>query len=798
MKFRAHICLISILVLSSLGALIGCATADATNDSQFTPDAQRPTRWLGRDFWANRLQDWARAGDRFVCSHPRGDQYLDTAHLLTRSLGDRGGNFQVSVWIGVAAGSPTEGQAGLLIGAGEGGLDYRGAALVQGRPGMGGGILARYDFGTHQLAFEDFARTENQGTGEVFDRQQIVTRVGLQAKRGPFELRVIGVRSSPGWFVLRLSLFDTHGEALGETTLVEVPARRLRGSIALAARPRFAQDTAHEFWGLKVSGDRIEDHPERAFGPIAGVLFFQSAGVLKVSAQCLPIGAPSGDDANAPQAWLEQELNGQWQVVTPHQSIIAPSHMASFRIEDWDRSIPANMRVVLRMADGSEQRYPFSVPAEPQPSDSMSIALLSCMGATAMSAEPIIELPPEGMRSIGRWTKENVWAPFEGIVTGLLARRPDVVVYTGDQIYESKPTWPVSDESAGAEIDYLYRLLIWHWSFAELNRRTPCLVMVDDHDVYQGNVWGDGGRQSVTGDMGDGGYLMSPSFVNLVHQTMTSHNPDPYDPKPTPGGYSNYYTTFQYGSARMALLEDRKFKSPPVQNDASQHEMLGDSQTRMLGAMARDRDPNRLNLVLSQTAYAAVVTDPNSGLPEPSRDPNGWPKEPRDRAVRLFADAGALVLSGDLHLAFVARIGIESPDDGVYQFGGPAAGTVHWRWFYPADADGSIPPTPLGMHRDFFGNPFEMLAVANPGTPGDMQRLGSGTEFFVPSDRPIGRRTHTTDGYGMVVIDPGQQTATLECWPFWTGDGSKTTQQIPGWPITLDYDQIRGNRRDTP
>ncbi len=48
--------------------------------------------------------------------------------------------------------------------------------------------------------------------------------------------------------------------------------------------------------------------------------------------------------------------------------------------------------------------------------------------------------PREGEAVFGRWTASNIWMPFEQAVAGVLQQSPDLVCYTGDQIYEGKPT----------------------------------------------------------------------------------------------------------------------------------------------------------------------------------------------------------------------------------------------------------------------------------------------------------------------------------------------------------------------
>ncbi|MFP6718754.1 MAG: hypothetical protein VCF25_00560, partial [Candidatus Poribacteria bacterium] len=82
--------------------------------------------------------------------------------------------------------------------------------------------------------------------------------------------------------------------------------------------------------------------------------------------------------------------------------------------------------------------------------------------------------------------------------------------------------------------------------------------------------WGWGGRLCLTNNNRDGGYLCSPYFVNMVHHIQAGHNPDPHDPSPALNGISNYYCRFNYGGVGFAVLEDRKFKTPPQITDPAE------------------------------------------------------------------------------------------------------------------------------------------------------------------------------------------------------------------------------------
>ena len=98
-------------------------------------------------------------------------------------------------------------------------------------------------------------------------------------------------------------------------------------------------------------------------------------------------------------------------------------------------------------------------------------------------------------------------------------------------------------------------------------KEIPAVAIPDDHDVYQGNIWGAGGRHTEPyGDEGQdkGGYTMPAQFVNTVQRTQTSNLPDPADPTPIEQGILVSYTDIVYGGVSFAVIEDRKWKSAPA------------------------------------------------------------------------------------------------------------------------------------------------------------------------------------------------------------------------------------------
>ena len=76
------------------------------------------------------------------------------------------------------------------------------------------------------------------------------------------------------------------------------------------------------------------------------------------------------------------------------------------------------------------------------------------------------------------------------------------------------------------------------WAFRDLMRDRPSLCLPDDHDVYQGNIWGAAGNP--VADMKDhakGGYRMHADFVNAVERTQKQPPPRSLRPHTSQAGH---------------------------------------------------------------------------------------------------------------------------------------------------------------------------------------------------------------------------------------------------------------------
>jgi len=748
-------------------------------------------RWLGREYWANRLQDWQWANGRIECLADGPALPARTAFLLTRQIDKYPGGASLRVRTGMLAPAAGVGWSGFLIGIGNGRLDYRAAALVHHLSGQGGGIMAVFQ-ADGRCAFREHTSETQPRAFDLIPGQQNAEYVPRpRTPKEDIELTLAIARSPriAGGFDLTLTARQLEsGEEISKAVLTGVGEKQILGGIALVSHPGRAvpPQGGGRFWfaDLEVTGMKVGSYPQRAWGPVAGTLFSLNGSVLRLNAQFMPLG-PSARDA--PVEYTAARLDylpgrgeqREW-IHGPVSKIETPSQTALFRIADWSSRQSHEYRVVPLRPNGSDAPkklwYHGRIPEDPLEKDPLVIAAFTgCCFMGRCPDQPARPGPAETF--YGRYSPEMIWIPHVPMLKALWRHKPDLMFFTGDQIYQGVPT--------GAEgppfpaDDFLYKWLHWIASFRELTGDVPTIVQTDDHDVYQGNIWGWSGRKNTTGDNADGGYIYSPEFVNMVQRCMCAHNADPYDPTPVLQDISVYYTAFKYGGVSFAVLEDRKFKTPrSVPPETG--ELLGPRQEKFLAEWARDWDGVVAKVVVTQTTYASTNTD-EAGQIARNVDSNGFPKPARDRAVGLIRDAGAICIAGDQHLATTVVQGLDKHDDGFVQFMVPAVGSTFQRWWDPAEPGANREPgapPQTGNFIDPFGNRFRMLAAASPSI---LRRRARG-----PIIRDPGL---TKTGYGLIRVHKKDRQFILECWPGAADPAGG--EQFPGWPIRVPFPKSR-------
>ena len=400
--------------------------------------------------------------------------------------------------------------------------------------------------------------------------------------------------------------------------------------------------------------------------------------------------------------------------------------------------------------------------------------------------------------------------PNRTLVRNVGIHNPDILFFSGDQLYEGVGGFGIHREPVDlAIVNYLRKWMMHGWAFRDLMRDRPSLCLPDDHDVYQGNIWGAAGNP--VADMKDhakGGYRMHADFVNAVERTQNSHHPDPFDPTPVKQGIGVYYGDMLYGRVSFAILEDRKFKDGPdgkvntwpgrpdhIKNDkidiASLDKpglsLLGKRQLHFLKEWGKDWRGADLKVALSQTIFCNLANyhGGNQMYLVADLDSNGWPQSGRNRAVHALRKAYALHYAGDQHLASIVHHGIDKHRDAGFSFCVPSIAAGYPRSWRP-DAEGqpvvnrpkrNIPNT--GDYADGLGNLVTVHAVGNPA-----KQNRKGVENTLHDK---------ASGYGILRCDPSKQNYTLECWRLqFDAEKPQPEDQFPGWPLTVGIDDQYG------
>lgn len=490
---------------------------------------------------------------------------------------------------------------------------------------------------------------------------------------------------------------------------------------------------------------------------MAFALYTHDHGVLKITGQCFPL---LPDEPK--MVTLEFMEAGGWKAVET-LPVAYPGWSVHFRVEGWDNTTDVPYR--LRLGDLSS--FEGLIRKDPIHKDEIVVGVLSCNSP-----------------------KDDEFDTRLASVAALQYHDPDLLFFAGDQNY-------THDEAT-------YGWLQFGMQFAEVMKDRPTICITDDHDIGHGNLWGERGAVSAgLSGAADGGYMFPASFVNMVERQQCWNLPDPFDATPVKQGIRVYYTDLNVGGISFAILEDRKFKSAPMNTipqmgprpdhinnpvydrgavDLPGLSLLGARQLAFLDAWARDWRGAEMKVALSQTAFCGAVHIHGNKKPErllADLDCNGWPQTGRNEAVRALRRARATHLCGDQHLAVSVKHGVDAFRDGPYAFTSPAiVNTVYGRWWHPESEQpgGGEPvesPLPwVGDYEDGLGNKITMLAYANP------------------RDRSV--RAERGDGYGIVRFRKASGETVFECWPRFADVEKGDSEQYVGWPITFDVAENEG------
>lgn len=823
------------LFLLAVVAAFGCTSGSVLQNStpvfetSWPTDRSRP--WIGTEYWANRLQDWYLEEGRLVCVDAR--RPLRTVHLLSHALKPNAGDLTMTAMLGHSGGAEL-GQrdfAGFLIGAGSHTLDYRANALVHGAFGENGGIAAVLD---------------GDGYLRIYNNADSLHTLGASAEPMPvdwaegIQLRVRLVPAQ-ATYTLTLEAVDASGTSVAEATATGLDPEELTGNVALVANGGTNADH-RSFWFSEWSGTGTKlENTNNGFGPFPALQHTLSRGTLKLTSQLMPLGDEVADEVTLEVYPIGQGNRSDDIQPDPEQkqiyrtTIEKPGYTATFQVDNWDTSQDHyfEVRHEAESAVGTG-----IIRAEPTDKDELVVAAFTGNNNShgtinGRFAEPN-ENNPLGIWGRFNFTKNMLWFPHADLTEAVAKQEPDFLFFSGDQLYEGRPT--PADQSGGPSsyMDYLYKWYLWCWSYGDLTNQIPSVTIPDDHDVYHGNIWGAGGiaARPYLDRVEDypahyqrngfwrhwrqdgGGYKLPADFVRMVERTQTSHLPDPYDATPIEQGIGVYYTDILYGGVSFAVLEDRKFKASPtialpeynVINGFAQVDgftaekarvpdapLLGQGQLDFLEDWAADWEDTWMKVTLSQSIFATLSTYPDTFLTDAGTprlqplaqgvipedysvsrdmDSNGWPKDGRDRALAKIRKGFALMIGGDQHLGTVAHHGIKDWEDAGVSFCVPSVANLWPRRWFPPERGGNHQ---VGM-PDYTGRYFDGF--------GNRVTVWAASNPYISNQDPPELHDRAP-GYGIIRLNKKTQAIQLENWPRYADPEAPNAEQYPGWPASF-------------
>ncbi len=741
---------------------------------QFWPDM----KWAGPQYWGNRLQDWLVQDGKLINDITGFNRSL---HLLTLQNAKPKANLLLTVKIhrlNAALDNFTEGCLGFLVGAKGPFDDFRSAAV------FGEGFVVGVTPGGKLQIGNQYLETGLRAIPEYFQLtfQTETTTTGIQGT------------------VTILNL--ENNQVLFKADSLQLNDLDLSGNFALLSSfgknmGTDQDEAAASFEDWEITSPELYQNQENLFGPVCFAQYTLHRKKLKLTAQLAPIEAITGH-----KIMLQFEKEDSWETAEETR-INHPGRAVHFSIANWEKTADTPYRILVEIPvrDGVHSySYEGTIAREPADRDELKVAVFSC--------------------------NAHYGFPDADIPASLQKLEYDLSVFLGDQFYEITGGFRAqfTGDFDKQCLDYLRKWMMFGWSYREIFKHKPCAIIPDDHDVYHGNVWGEGGKLADTSSgfssaaQDTGGYKMSPQWVNMVQFTQTSHLPDAFDPTPVKNNIGVYYTHWNYAGLSFAILEDRKFKSAPqnvlpkeadvfngfIRNpdfDIKKHkntkaELLGARQEDFLEAWVRDWSHGaEMKAVFSQTNFATVATlpegatgddivpslkIPNRGVyitgdaPTVDMDSNGWPAAKRDKAIQIISKGMAFHIAGDQHLASFIQYGVDDYEEGSFAFAGPALNNLWPRRFWPPvpHVNHTIQnPAYTGNHTDGFGNKFTLHAVANPY---DRKR-----EPKILYDR--------ANGFGRVIFNKKERSIRTECYERFK-EVDAVDAQYPGWPVVISQE----------
>ncbi|WP_286860711.1 alkaline phosphatase D family protein [Proteiniphilum sp. UBA5510] len=704
--------------------------------------------WIGKEFWSIPLEDWKIEDGKMQCI---GSVPQSRVNLLTHILSDETGEFEASVKVGLIKANNIPGSAGLILG-----IYDEEDADVKSLCYFGKGIPAG-------ISLQGFAFLKDQRAElpENFDFSEATISVSGNDKQ------------------LEMKVSDKNGNG---PDLLSCKIEGIQGLVAVANNINIdgnkkSGNSHFSFDDIKLSGSKVTVKQENAFGPILWTMYTLSKGTVKMMALLPPIGVDDNQIVN-----LQLKKNETWETVAS-ESLEPDSRTVVFKLDKWDAGSDVAYRVEYneKGINGNE---------------------------TPNYYEGIIRRDPvdRPLKFGGLTCQNHIGFPYTPLVQNLTVLNPDILYFSGDQIYEGNGGYPIKRKPEDLSIiNYLGKYYMFGWAFGDLMRNVPTICTPDDHDVFQGNLWGEGGIAKPGGLASDdsGGFTQSVKMVNVVNRTNCGQLPDPYDPTPVEQGMSVWYSDLTYGRVSFAIISDRIFKTGPEKvadwdgrkdhmkvprNDLSfldkkGVEMIGKRQTDFLNQWITEWEGADMKVLLSQTLFANVATHHGSVVNYlyGDLDSGGWPKSDRDKIIRVMRKAAVFHINGDQHIPSLVQYGLNDFCDAGWSYCTPAIAVGYQRWFLPDELGIPVNDRPdhgydnTGKYTDAFGNKNYVYAIGNPGKIADN------------SDGRYSKASMRSSGFGMITFNQKTRSIHIDAWRFKANveNPNPVRDQFPGWPLEI-------------
>ncbi len=723
--------------------------------------------WLGNDFWANPLQDWRVENGQIECLVQKHNRNI---RLLGYVLDSSANSFSCSVKVGCLTDNlPISNDTfiGWELGC-KGEFEHYKDDVVKGK-GWRVGIST---------------------DGQLFlNGIQKETHIDFTQQTVYFILK--GSIDINQRYLLRLEIKDVETQALlGFIEQRNVPSQYLEGHMGFVVD--FPKDCFSSAFNerkpsiyldnFNIYGQKWKEQKEKQFKDVLFAKYTLDNNQLHLSAQLPPIAV--SDDF---KVFLDIQQNNIWQNIAT-SLVDQDAKTAVFNIDNWDITRDTPYRIYTNVdapnyLEGTIKKVPFNTP--------IKLATISCIGGHAF--------------------------PYTTAIEHINAHEPDFLFFAGDQIYEFDNLYENANPSTPLDVavlNYFYKWIQYGWAFQEMLANTPSVLLVDDHDVYQGNLWGNSGispnkpKSELTPE--DGGFNMGKDFVNIVQKTQVSHLPPTASPTTT-NGIDNYFGQLDWAGISFAMLEDRKFKSTlPAPSEAlvsaddkiltkrfdtDDVQLLGEEQLAFLENWATTWTENTwLKVALSQTIFSQLTTTAdrkeqkkpleineyvNNRQWYKDFDSNGWPQTGRNKALEILRSCGALHLCGDQHLGITAQYGIQAWKDANFVLSAPALSNVYPRTWYPPERGLNVyrgTAKNIGDFRDGFNNHVTVKAVYN--------QYPTGREPASWFDKGV--------GYGIVELIPKEQKVNLAVWSLHQDPNALNAKPCKGWPVRIHRNENLG------